>query len=329
MVSGVAKITGHATQRQALVQLARDERLPSSLLFSGIPGTGKRLVALELAAQLLCLERPFGPQGGCGSCRACALLRSGNHPDLHTLAFGENGATVDDLREALEKLSLKPFMGGRKVAVLNDADKISIVGANILLKSLEEPRPETFYILVAANTSRLPATILSRCQRWFFDRLSVPEVQEILAERGAVAITESAAALTDGSLLDIDSLGERAELWDDVRSTLEAAYRGDVSKVGKAAQAWGSDKSGLRARLDVLRSAIRQNLLSSAHDRSAAAVWAHALQNALDTEYLALDRHVNPTLVLLQLLDSCSAAHVQRYQSTPNSATTILQRLQD
>jgi len=175
----------------------------------------------------------------------------------------------------------------------------------------------------------LPSTILSRCQRWFFDRLELREVQEILAARGAPAITDAAAALADGSLLDIAGLGERAELLDDIRSALEAAYRGDLRKIGKAAQEWGADKSALRERLAFLRSAIRQNLLSSANDPDAAAVWAHALQNALDSEYLAIERHVNPALVLLQLLDSCSAAHAHRYRSAPNSAATILERLQD
>lgn len=324
----MSKLIGHQTQRTALAQLASEERLPSSLLLTGVAGIGKILVARELAKQLLCASKPCGPQGGCNTCRSCSLFDAGNHPDIHTLTFGEDGASVDDLRDTLENLSLKSFMGGRKVAIFDSVDAISTVGANSILKSLEEPRPETFYLLIASNPSRLPQTVLSRCQRWFFDRLTPGDIQAILKERGITSVRDSAVTLADGSLNGVDSLQERAEMWDDIHHTLDAAFRGDVRKVSKAAQEWGSDKEGLKDRLTFLRSSIRQKLLSSTRDYSAAAVWAHGLQNAIDAEYVALDRHVNPTLVILQVLQSCNAALAFTYQNTPNTASTLLDTLQ-
>ncbi len=214
-------------------------------------------------------------------------------------------------------------MGGRKVAILNDADEISIVGANILLKSLEEPRPETYFILIVANPSRLPSTILSRCQRIFFDRLSTEELQTIAEQRGLPQIDASTVALAEGSAVGLDSLQARAEMHDDVKSVLDRAFNGDATTVGRAAQEWGGEKNLLRERLAFLRTTIRQKLLESAFDRDAAAVWGNALQNALDAEYLILDRHVNPTLCLLKTLQGCNRQLSATYQSIPNSAPSL------
>lgn len=323
------KLLGHEKQRTALAELAAQQRLPSSLLFTGIEGIGKRLAAQELAAQLLCAEQPCGPQGGCGSCKSCVLLRSGNHPDLLSLSFGEDGATVDDLRAALDRLSLKAFMGGRKVALLDSADHITAVGANTLLKSLEEPRPETFFILVVSNPSRLPQTVLSRCQRWFFDRLSPETIRAILAARGEQSAGDAAAILADGTLSGIETVRARADALSEVRSVVEAAFQSDERIIGRAAQEWGSDKEGLRERLAFLRACIRQKLLQSASDPDAASVWAVALQNALDAEYLALERHTNPTLVILDVLRSCNRLLARKYQELPVGSPPLAERLHE
>ncbi len=316
-------LIGHTQQRSLLSQLAREEKLPSALIFSGVHGIGKYRAAEELARQLLC-SVPSAPQGGCGACRACALFNATTHPDIHRLSFaGEHGANVDDIRATLEKMSLKPFMGGRKVAILNDADEISIVGSNILLKSLEEPRPETFFILVVANPSRLPSTILSRCQRFFFDRLSIEELQEIAKQQGLPVIDASGAALADGSAAGLESLQARAEMYDEARSVIERAHKGDAATVGRAAQDWGAEKNLLRERLAFLRVTIRQKLLDTAHNPASAAVWGNALQNVLDAEYLILDRHVNPTLCLLKTLQSCDEQLASAYQIAPNTMGSL------
>ena len=320
-------IHGHTQQRAALALLAQQERLPGSLLFTGIKGIGKQLVAYELARQLLCQQKPFGPQGGCNSCQACVLFNSKNHPDLHTITFGTGAASMDDLRETLDGLSLKAFLGGRRVAIINDADEISTIGANLLLKTLEEPRPETFYILLAASPTRLPQTVLSRCQRWFFDRLSPTEIKHILTERGATEVSDSIAALAEGSLCDLETLKDRKELADEVREVLDAAFKGDARRIGRAAQEWGGNKIGVKELLALLRTSIRERLLCCDNDRAAASVWATALQNIIDAEYLAVDRHANPTLVLLTVLRSCNLERASSYQNTPNLLPTMLEEL--
>jgi DNA polymerase-3 subunit delta' len=326
----VSSIIGHTQQRKELADLVRSDRLPSALVFSGLHGIGKHLIAREVARQLLCEQGENAPQGGCGSCRTCTLFESSTHPDLISLTFsGERGASVDDIRQALEKMSLKPFMGGKKVAILNDADDISIVGANILLKSLEEPRPDTYFILVLANPSRLPATILSRCQRFFFDRLSTDEIKEIINLRGIQEISEALTLLADGSAASLDSLQAQSEMWEDVRAVVERAWMGDQAIVARAAQEWGADKTQIKERLTFLRTTIRQRLMATSADPSATAVWATALQNALDAEYLILDRHVNPPLTLFKTLQSCNRALSSTYQITPRQHPALGELLID
>lgn len=323
-------IIGHEKQKKELCDLVATDRLPSALIFSGLRGIGKSLVARGVARQLLCGLKHEAPHGGCGTCRQCILFEAGTHPDIHNLSFsGDNGATVDDIRIVLEKMSLKAFMGGKKIAVLNDADEISTVGANILLKSLEEPRPDTYFILILANPSRLPTTILSRCQRFFFDRLSTEEIKAIMTQRGIPEVNEALTLLADGSAASLDSLQAQGEMWEDVRAVIERAWQGDVGIVAKAAQEWGAEKSQLKDRLTFLRTTIRQRLLNTGESNAAAAVWATALQNVLDAEYLILDRHVNPTLTILKTLQSCNQALATTYQVTPRLQPTLGDMLLD
>ncbi|MFO0416237.1 MAG: ATP-binding protein, partial [Pseudomonadota bacterium] len=298
-------LIGHTNQRHALALLVNQGRLPGSLLFSGAAGIGKRLVAREIAKQLLCESPTPAKQGGCSECSACRLINLGNHPDLRQMEWDSGEITVDDLRHTLSQLSLKPFMGRCKVTILNDVDTISVTGANILLKTLEEPRPDNYFILIATTPSRLPQTVLSRCQRWHFDRLSNTELSAILQAQGAGQEELDLVPFADGSCQALKSITTRAELSEEISTTLEAAWRGDHARMAKSASEWAADKEGIKERLAFLRTSIRQRLLENSADRNAAAVWAHALQNALDIEYLVIDRHVNATLAILQLLQSC------------------------
>jgi folylpolyglutamate synthase/dihydropteroate synthase len=112
-------------------------------------------------------------------------------------------------------------------------------------------------------------------------------------------------------------------MYDEARSVIERAHKGDASTIGRAAQDWGSEKNLLRERLAFLRVTIRQKLLDTAHNPASAAVWGNALQNVLDAEYLILDRHVNPTLCLLKTLQSCDEQLASAYQITPNTMGSL------
>ena len=140
-------------------------RLPHALLIHEAPGAGGQWLA-EWAAQLaLCSNAE--EQGPCGSCASCARVNTRQHPDVvyvHPIDDSRQ-IRIEQVRELSEELTLTSHQGGFKVGILSPADLLNRYAANALLKTLEEPPPRTLLVLVATQPSRLPATIISRCQR--------------------------------------------------------------------------------------------------------------------------------------------------------------------
>src|SRR5688500_15969366 len=169
-------IEGHdgivARFRRALEQ----GRLASTFLFVGPPGVGKRSFALALAKSLLCERRDEALLDPCGICPSCVQVEAGMHPDLYVLGLPEGKSSIPiklligeeetRMREGLcYDISLKPFMGNRKVAIIDDADFLNRREvANCLLKTLEEPPPKSVIILVGTSEGKQLPTIRSRAQ---------------------------------------------------------------------------------------------------------------------------------------------------------------------
>ncbi|HYM41914.1 MAG TPA: hypothetical protein VET46_04005 [Steroidobacteraceae bacterium] len=153
-----------ATERQALSAAQRAGRLPHALLIHEAPGAGGEWLA-HWAARLALCER--AAQAPCGSCSACRRALAWQHPDLARLGPLEDSRQIriEQVRELAAELALTSHAGGYKIGVLSPADLLNRFAANALLKTLEEPTPRTLLILVATQPSRLPATVLSRCQR--------------------------------------------------------------------------------------------------------------------------------------------------------------------
>ena len=175
-------------------------RLASSFLFAGPAGIGKRSFALKLAQAMLCQTRPEEALDPCDACPGCSQVVAGTHPDVMRVAKPEGKAFIPvelfigdaehRRREGLcHDISLKPYMGGRKIAIIDDADYLNPEGANALLKTLEEPSPHAVLILLAADASPLPGTILSRCQWVRFG--SLPE--EFVARKVREALAAKAS----------------------------------------------------------------------------------------------------------------------------------------
>lgn len=182
-----------AAHRMFQRMLARG-RLASTFLFVGPAGVGKRTFAMRLAEGLLCKESPSDPLSPCGHCESCRLAGAGSHPDLLTVGLpkGKSSLPVDlfigdrEHRNRLglcHEIALKPYLGTRRVAVIDDADHLSTESANCLLKTLEEPPPRSVLILVGVSLSRQLPTIRSRCQVVRFSALSDQTVERILQEQ--------------------------------------------------------------------------------------------------------------------------------------------------
>jgi DNA polymerase-3 subunit delta' len=281
-------------------------RLAHGLLFSGPAGLGQREVAERLAQRVLCLS-PRG-DAACGSCRSCTLYRSRSqsdpvelrpdgslalphgrpgHPDALFVGYAMNEKTgkprselsIEQIRALSSQLSLTPQYGEARVALIDPADALNTAASNALLKTLEEPQPGRYLWLIAADPTRLPATIRSRCQKLEF---RLPPREEALAWLRAQGQAKSAEEALDAARghpglaaqwRADGSLDLRRAVADDLR----ALSQGRASATATA-QRWNADESlelRLRFAADLALEAA-QRLTDPARTRRLAAWFAAA-----------------------------------------------------
>jgi DNA polymerase-3 subunit delta' len=207
-------IKGHDEIAERFRRCVRRGRLASTFLFVGPNGIGKRTFALEMAKALLCETHAEADFAACGTCPACIQVSSLTHSDLEYVCRPEDKTTIPvemfigdrehRMREGLlHRIGLKAFQGGRKIAIIDDADTLNLESANCLLKTLEEPPPRCVVILIGTSLQRQLPTIRSRCQVIRFSPLAQPVVAELLARQQLVddpTTAERLAALAHGSL---------------------------------------------------------------------------------------------------------------------------------
>ena len=192
-------ILGHDSNMEKFRRAAQRGRLSGSFLFIGPAGVGKKMFTVALAKTLLCKNRNEEQWEPCGSCPSCALFPE--HPDFYTVSKPEDktfiplelfiGAKERRGREGLcYEISRTPYMGTRKIAMIDDADYMNQEGANSLLKTLEEPPPDSLLILLGTSATKQLPTIRSRCQIVRFAPLSGQNLATILHKIGAVDTLE-------------------------------------------------------------------------------------------------------------------------------------------
>ncbi len=151
---------------QHLSDYSSQNRVPQALLISGHKGFGKLQLAREYTAALLC-DNPQQKGLACECCNSCLLFKAQSHPDfiqLQPLEAGKN-ITIDQIRQLITRLSLKPQFDGYRVVIIEPAELMNNAAANAFLKYLEEPTERTVVILITDKPTRLLATIVSRCQK--------------------------------------------------------------------------------------------------------------------------------------------------------------------
>lgn len=186
------------------------DRIGHAYLFCGTRGTGKTSIAKIFARAVNC-ENPMegSPCGECASCKAIAAGVSMNVIEID--AASNNG--VDNIREIVDEVSYSPAEGRFKVYIIDEVHMLSIGAFNALLKTLEEPPSYVIFILATTEVHKIPITILSRCQRYDFRRISIETIAERLRElmeKEQVQVEEKAlryiAKTADGSMRDALSL---------------------------------------------------------------------------------------------------------------------------
>lgn len=155
-------------------------KLAHAYLIAGPEGCGKRTLALDFAAALVCEARSFP---GCGRCGSCRRMFAGSHPDVTVLEPEGRQIKIKQVRELSSRLHYHSFEGGRKVGVIPYAEHMTEEAQNAFLKTLEEPTADTMLILTASNLNRVLPTILSRCQLLRLGPLPGPMIERLVQER--------------------------------------------------------------------------------------------------------------------------------------------------
>ncbi len=207
-------VVGQKAIVAALRQALQSQQLAHAYLFCGTRGTGKTSLAKILARAAICLNPQ--PEGPCNQCEMCKAQLSGQLFDVAEIDAASNNS-VDNVRKIIEELAYLPSQARYKIYIIDEAHMLSSGAFNALLKTLEEPPAHVIFILATTDPQRLPSTILSRCQRYDFHRISEADIQARLtqvAQAENLPFGEAAlrriAILADGALRDALSLLDQA-----------------------------------------------------------------------------------------------------------------------
>jgi len=228
------------------------DRIGHAYLFTGTRGTGKTTIAKILARAVNC-ERPVNGSP-CGECASCKNILSGAGMNVIEMDAASNNG-VDDVRGIVEDISYSPAEGRYKVYIIDEVHMLSTAAFNALLKTLEEPPSYVIFILATTEVHKIPVTILSRCQRYDFKRISIETITarlKELMEKEDVQVQERAlryiAKTADGSMRDALSLLERCI----------AFYYGEELTYDKALEVLGAVDTEVFSRL--LRNVLAQDV---------------------------------------------------------------------
>jgi len=193
---------------EAIRSLIDERRMVHALLITGEKGTGKRTLAMLFSRALLCRAEKGAP---CGQCTGCRMALSEEHPDITVVekgiplsadtAKGRATIPVDDIREVIRLCSRFSFEGGNRVVVIINAEDMTVQAQNSLLKILEEPPQNTYFILTSANPDQLLTTVRSRCRPLKLGPWDSAYICKILMDDGVEkSRAEQAAVLSAGSI---------------------------------------------------------------------------------------------------------------------------------
>jgi len=221
------EMSGQTHVKRTLQNALLANKTTHAYLFSGPRGTGKTSTAKIFAKALNCEKAPTNEP--CNECPTCLSITEGSHPDVIEFDAASN-SRVEEMRDIIEKVRFAPANARFKVYIIDEVHMLSTSAFNALLKTLEEPPPHAVFILATTEPHKLPATIISRCQRFDFKRLSSNDILERMKvvledinlpyEEQALKVIAQAAA---GGMRDALSLLDQVVSFSGDKLTLENA----------------------------------------------------------------------------------------------------------
>jgi len=240
-----AEVVGQEHVVQTLTNSIKGKNISHAYLFSGPRGSGKTTIARLFAKAINCQDRKEGQFEPCDKCSSCLEIMASRSMDLVEIDAASHRG-IDDVRELREGIKFAPVKSKYKIFIIDECHQLSKDAANALLKTLEEPPAHAIFILATTESHKMIPTILSRCQKFDFKRLQVPEIikkLEFISKKENVKFDETALSLialnARGSFRDAESLldeclsfsGEKSIIkTEDIKELLGIVEVSEISK---------------------------------------------------------------------------------------------------